>query len=488
MQHDADDLPEAFKAARAKDEDFWKAQEQRIQGSLGQPCCTLSGISTQLITMSGNFAVVVHGEDECASCFRHIGPSSWNFYCTGLTEEEFVSGDTSEPLETCLRLVATEVEPEAIFVLGACPVEVIGDRFEVVVERVNEEFPHIPMMALHTSGLKVGSQAAMLDWIWSTIATLPTRTPVSPAWRRNLYDTGERLTRAAIEHGSQGLALDDTVRLLRGVPDVPAPTPDEAVAFIGLPRIPRREGADEHRRVLEAAGLTIVGAYPFGADWDAWRAIGFPKNSFVVDRSIYPKLIKELEKKGQVVSEVPLPTGVEQTDAFYRMIGEATGKLDEILALTAPARAAALEAVEAFRARYGGLRVAMGIRMVNNYAADQVAYHGLGDFKAIEELGFKLTVMVQGPPDRKERMGETLRRRGIDLPFEMFPEPWTLSNYIGGGRYDVAYMADHCQTECRKAGLPMIVSRALDPFYAGVKSNLDYLERLLRDLRPGGAE
>ena len=48
----------------------------------------------------------------------NFGPNKINFYCTGLTEKEFVSGRTQEPLTRCLRAVASEARPEAIFVLG----------------------------------------------------------------------------------------------------------------------------------------------------------------------------------------------------------------------------------------------------------------------------------------------------------------------------------------------------------------------------------
>ena len=56
--------PESFLRHKEADQPFWKEQERSIQGALGQPCCTLSGISSGLIRLPGNFAVVVHGEDE----------------------------------------------------------------------------------------------------------------------------------------------------------------------------------------------------------------------------------------------------------------------------------------------------------------------------------------------------------------------------------------------------------------------------------------
>jgi hypothetical protein len=73
-------------------------------------------------------------------------------------------------------------------------------------------------------------------------------------------------------------------------------------------------------------------------------------------------------------------------------------------------------------------------------------------------------------------------RRGITHKFDMFTEPWTLSEHLGGGRFDVACLADHCRTEARKAGVPMIVSRGLEPWFDGVAHNLRHLERMLREV------
>ncbi len=49
------------------DESFWQDHEARLRNNLGQPCCTLSGISTGLIAMPGDFAVVIPGEHEWAA-------------------------------------------------------------------------------------------------------------------------------------------------------------------------------------------------------------------------------------------------------------------------------------------------------------------------------------------------------------------------------------------------------------------------------------
>ena len=448
---------------------------------MGQPCCTLSGISTGLIGMEGNFAVIIHGEDECAACFLHYGPSSHRFFCTGLEEEHFVTGETAAPLKRCLELVAEQLQPEAIFVLGACPVEVIGDRFEKVVERAQAEHPHIAMRSLHTSGLKVGSQAAMSDWMYSTLASLPTRTPTDPSWRAEVGALGLDMVDAWV-----GLAPDELLALARRASVVATPRPLDpgcCVAFLGMPSPDDLGGyRPEWLDVLEAVGITVTGTFPYGATLDEWKTITFPAAVFVVDRASYPRTVQALEAADQRVVEVPLPVGVESTDAFYEVLGEVTGRGDAIQAAVAPRRAAALEAVADFRSRNEGSRMAMGLRMLNNYKADQIAYQGLGDYGALAELGFAITLMVQGPPEKAPKFAALFESRGVTDPFEVFPEPWNLSEHLRGDRFDIAYLADHCRAEARKAGVPMIVSRLLFPGYEGVPRNVETIDASLRAL------
>jgi hypothetical protein len=478
VQRSPDDLPEAYKALRAKDEVFWQEQERNIQGGVGQPCCTLSGISSGLLAMRGNFALVIHGEDECAGCFRHMGPSTVRLFCTGLTEKEFVTGQTAEPLRRCLRVVARELDPEAIFVLGACPVEVIGDRFETVVEEINKEFAHIPMIPMHTSGLKVGTQTAMLDWWFSTMAALPMREPLDDAWRREIGVRAMEVATGALS--GMGQLSDDDIQRFRDVADRPRLTRDESIAVIGMPR-PRRtkNGRAEYVDIVESAKLRLIGDYPHASSLDQWRALSFARNSFVADKSLYPKLMKVLEGNGQNVEEVPLPIGVASTTALYDAIGRATGRAEVVNAACAAIRAEAEARVETFRARFNGMKLAYGLRMNNNYQADELAYQGLGDYAALLELGFDVTLLVQGPPDKVEKFSKLYDRRGMGMRFQMFAEPWVLGEVLREGGFDVAFVADHCRTECQKAGVAMVRLRSLDPYYEGAIENCEFLTRTL---------
>lgn len=440
----------AYQQARPADELFWQEQERVMQGGLGQPACTLSGISTGMMKMRGRFAVVIHGERECASCFRHGGPANVQFFFTGLQEREFVTGETHERLRRCLHLVARKVQPDVILVLGACPIEVIGDRFEVQVNEIAEAYPHITFRALHTSGLKVGTQTAMLDWMFETLASVP----------------------------EQPLATE-IARWDFGTPPVDAPR-ERSLNLLAVPMPLRHELAPiEPYGTLSTAGLHLIGSYPEASSLSAWRVIHHAAATFVADRSLYPKFVGTLEARGQQVVQVPLPIGLGPTLALYDVIGQSTGRAEEVAAAIAPLREHAETSIAAFRERFAGMKLAYGVRMVNNYQADLLAYGGLGDYHALMELGFDVTLLVQGPPDKRDKFKKMFERRGVDLPFEMFLEPWVLGDILRDGQFDLACVADHVRNEASKAGVPMIVSRALHPWLTGVPHTTVELSRIL---------
>ena len=77
-------------------------------------------------------------------------------------------------------------------------------------------------------------------------------------------------------------------------------------------------------------------------------------------------------------------------------------------------------------------------------------------------------------------------RRGITFPFELFADPWMLSDHLAGGRFDVAYLADHCRPEARKANVPMIAGRDLNAWFEGVVDNCEHFTRTLVSTLHGG--
>ncbi len=471
----------------AEDEAFWQNQEARLSGQLGQPCCTLSGMCTLLGGMAGDFAVIIHGERDCGNSFVfHRMVAAERFFCTCLTEDQLTSGRVDEPLESCLRLVLEELAPEVIIVLGTCPITMIGADPGPVVDRVAAD-TETPILLLRTGGLKLSTQADMVDWLYASLAGLPQVTADESVWRPRVS--------AALQEAVVALIKNDELPLseVRAYVDdaLEAKPTDRNVNLIGLPADGIR--FSELGAVLRAVDIQVTGLYPFAADLRDWRSIGRAALNVVADRKLYPRLLEQLEGEYDLATvEVPLPIGLKQSEAFYRSMGEFFGAQDELDKVLAPHLERAQAQVASFRKRARSTTVAMGIRMLNNYRVDQLAYEGLGDVEALAELGFDLTLLIQGPPEERPHFEKLLAARGVTLPMHVFPSPWNLAPLLSEGGYEVAYLADHSWEEAQKAGVPMIRSRALMPMLTGVEQNLKVLTELLKaagrsmEPEPGG--
>jgi hypothetical protein len=418
---------------RIDDEPFWRAQERRREKQLGQPCCTQSGISWTLIDMPGRFAVVIHGEYDCVNCFKHnAGRSSWQYFSTRLSEGQLTSGETAGPLRRCLELIVEHDAPDAIIVLGTCPVEVIGDQFDTVVDAVSEE-TGVPMVALHTSGLKLSTQQDMLDWCFDTLVGLHESTST--------------------------------------------PTPTNELALIGMPG--GVDGSAEVKTVLEGSGLTLLASFPQEASLQDWKRLAGCGRVVVSDRGMFPQLMTRIEGAGCVVNEVPLPYGLEQSMAVYDCIQALTDK--PLNAHLDRAREQAEEAIDAFRLKWSGTPMALGIRMHNSNQFNMVARDGLGHVRLFTELGLNVTLLIQGSPDPSMRgvWTELLAQRGLDLPFDVFPGPYAIGECLFRRPYRLACVADWMHEQVKDTNIPSVFSHQMQPWLSGVSANLNRLNRAL---------
>ncbi|MDD5629876.1 MAG: nitrogenase component 1, partial [Elusimicrobia bacterium] len=138
---------------------------------LTQPCCSLAGAAAMLSAMGGRLAVVVHGERDCLNSFLAFdSPGAARFYCSNLSESQTALGRTAGVLERCLAAAAQD-SPRALIVLGTCLTEMMGDDFPVVARRFARR-RKIPVLALRTGGLRSGTQAEMLDLLFTGLSTL----------------------------------------------------------------------------------------------------------------------------------------------------------------------------------------------------------------------------------------------------------------------------------------------------------------------------
>jgi len=383
--------------------------------------------------MPGRFAVVVHGEYDCVNCFKHnAGRSSWQYFSTRLSEGQLTSGETHGPLRRCLELIVEHDAPDAIVVLGTCPVEVIGDRFETVVEAVSAE-TQVPMVALHTSGLKLSTQQDMLDWCFDTLAGIDSASP----------DANNQ----------------------------------SGVALLGMPHDAR--GTAEFQQVLEGTDLAFKGSFPRGATLQDWKNLPNAEHVLVSDQGMFPRLMGRLEQTAGKITEAPLPYGLEQSMAVYKLLSTMTS--DPLNPHLEILQKKAAKNVSDFRDQWSGTRMALGIRMHNSNQFDMVARGGLGHVRLFTELGLDVTLLIQGSPDPSMRpvWTELLAEHGLQLPFDVFPGPYAVGDCLARGNYQIACVADWMHHQATDTGIPVIFSHQMRPWLSGVTHNVRHLSRKL---------
>lgn len=417
---------------RAADERFWQAQESRRQ-QLGQPACSQSNMSWALYDMPGDFAVVIHGESDCLNCFfHHVGGGGDRYFSTRLTDHQISTGQTGAPLKNLLGAIVRVRRPAAVVVLGTCPVEVIGDRFEEVVHEVAAE-TGTPMVALHTHGLALMPLHRIQDWLYATLA---------------------------------GLGA--------------APSERSGVNLLGVPAGIEN---DELEAVLGGVGVRLNGVYPNDTRLEDWQRLPAATATCVVDLSMYRKLKRALQKLGQQVVDVPMPLGLDGTAAFYTAVAACQGvSAEAVAAALAPERARLLPLVEGFAARAQGRRIALCVRMLKTHRVELLAHGGLFPYGLLRELGFAVEVLIQGPTEdhARARYRALLDKHGLDdVPLTPFPGPWKLGEVLRAGGVEGAIMSDVARNVVEEVGLPWVSTGDLKPGLAGMHANLELMERLL---------
>lgn len=460
---------------RAKDEAFWAKQEARRDKQFGQPCCTQSGMSWTMIDMPGDFALVIHGEFDCVNCFHHhMGRSAHRYYSTRLSEAQLTTGDTESTLSELLHLIAEHERPEAVIVLGTCPVEVIGAQYVETVERAAEA-TGVPMLALRTSGLALTSMRAMLDWLYVSLAKLPPGPPVDLMWHR---EVARLAWQAAFVDEAAPAGRADRVDALRAR-TAPAPAEGVRVNLFGLPA--DRGRVPEPLAVLHHAGVAVNGVYPEGASLASWRAIHHATHTVVVDRAMVPKLIGRLARGGQAIVEAPPPVGLASSVAFYKAIGEAVGASEAVMAAIDPLVAQWSPRLARVRAAARGLRLGYALRMNNSYQLDALTLGGLGEVLAYRELGFDVHLYIQGGRESAvvEAHADSLAKHGVDIPFTTFNGPYEIIDRLVADRVDLAVVEDTVYDAARRAGLVVVEARTLAPYLSGVRDNLAHVRQVL---------
>ena len=111
--------------------------------------------------------------------------------------------------------------------------------------------------------------------------------------------------------------------------------------------------------------------------------------------------------------------------------------------------------------------------------------YGLGQVKLFTELGFDVTVLIQGSPDPSMRpvWADLLAQHDLDIDFDVFAGPFAVGDCLRKGNYSLACVADWVHQEVASTGIPYIFANQLRPWLEGIGYNINYLQRTLESAR-----
>lgn len=411
---------------------------KRRAGELAQPSCSLVGLGSLFAQTAGDFAVIVHGDPDCANPFLKVFPhrlvpdledvylGTHRFYCSDLSEIDVAAGKGTQRLLECARVVLKQAKPARLFLIGTCLSEMVGEDLDIVAQEV-EEAVGVPTIGLSAGGLRLKTQAQLLDRF------------------------GQLMLEPSLAAG---------------------PSTGPGVTMLGYAPL-RRWEREEFQSLLNAMGAPLVAELPGRASEEQWAAGAKASLLVVSDSDAWPGVTDLLAGNGTKILESPPPVGAAAATRFFDSINKAVdgtgGHTDQFAELWD--RAGASMAPQADRLR--GRKVAYCIGSIKNYEAGQLALEGLGDIPAFVDLGMEVEVLVQERDDQQshERVQRNLAALGIDLPYRNFNDPGVLGEALKAGDFDLAYCQDHLKGQAMQAGLPYVRFGAMRPGAAGMVTN-----------------
>ncbi|MBM4355556.1 MAG: hypothetical protein FJ109_17505 [Deltaproteobacteria bacterium] len=454
----------------------------RRAGELAQPSCSMVGLGSLLLETEGSFAVVIHGDADCINPFLKVFPhrlapdvgrmrlSSDRFHVTGLTEPEVISGGGRERLLRCIETAVEQQAPEIVFVLGTCLAEMIGEDIQGICESAGSRLG-LPVIPLRTGGLRLKTQAELLDRFGTLLASPPGTTG---------HGEGNDAP------GGPGADAAASVPCNR----LPTPESEESqsagggIVLLGYPALRPWEW-DEVAGLVGAAGGRLAAELPARSSLAAWQRLTGADLVAIADPAFWPDLIALLERRNVPWVELPPPVGLQASHSFYDKLlshcprgGQAAQMLDELSRSTR----SFLDSLPATGGLgLSGLRVAYCIGSIKNYVAGQLAREGLGELPALLELGCDVEVLIQEREDQgaRDRVRRNLDLLGVDLPFRNFNDPGVLGRELTAGKYRLAYCQDHLAGQARQAGLAHVRFGALRPGFVGMVHNARTLQAAL---------
>jgi nitrogenase molybdenum-iron protein alpha/beta subunit len=218
-----------------------------------------------------------------------------------------------------------------------------------------------------------------------------------------------------------------------------------------------------------------------------WQRLPVGALNVVIDKELFTSLTSSMQSElGVPFIEIPLPEGVSGTDAFFLKIASHFKKKEAMKEVLqdpelAGDRKKAMAAVAKFSAKWKGMKLAYNIGTDRNYYHLISAKDGLCEVNFFRELGFDVTLLVQGNPEPKRilMIRKQLKEMKIEADIDIFVDNVSMTPALRKKDYGLVYCVGAMAEMVRPTKIPMIALADLNLGYDGCLYNLFLIEKAL---------
>lgn len=148
--------------------------------TVGQHCCSLHGMIRCMSNFDGDIAVILHSDTNCSNliCKKELAQETISkYFCTNLTNNDIVTGNSIFKLEKCIREISVKIKPMAIIALESCISNIIHDDVKGLLTRLQNNKNIKPVYRYNTNGLKFENPMSVIDEAASLFFEIFTKNP-----------------------------------------------------------------------------------------------------------------------------------------------------------------------------------------------------------------------------------------------------------------------------------------------------------------------
>jgi nitrogenase molybdenum-iron protein alpha/beta subunit len=401
-----------------------------------QHCCSLHGWLVCIYRTSGDYAVVIHADKECSALIpdhiQQVADLRTRFFCTNLNEAELIAGKSTDKLKKCLEQIIQERRPGSILVLTSCSTLLVNENVEPLLSSLQKKHG-IRIIYKKTSGFSFYEPKQIIDDCGMFLTEIS-----GPPGTRNKKGTFINL----IGFDSQGYYP-------RG--------------FSSL-----------KKELLRSTGVRVNAVIGPFEPWSIWRKLKGHSATYTIDRSYYAGLNqKMLTTYGAPTYDVPYPVGLQATVTFIRTIARNSGvplkKVEEKLAAKVTA---GQRTIKRAREQFKGWPLYYNIASSMDFSIINSAQEGMVYLPFFRELGFSITLLIQGNPERKNEFKAMLKEREVREPFIIFGHCGDAYKYLPDNKKALVFGSDMLKKQVQENGHYFLDYYQLILGFDGIEPNI----------------